>query len=217
VLRLQRIDALIRAQHAYLRPDDECFFLREYTARAGFAHGETNNLILNLKKSVDRRGKPEWAYKEQAIERAGQELRHAWDAVLRGNLDRFTIVPMPPSLARSNPLYDERMRHIVDVMTRGLASDVRELVVQTVDLPPAHRAGATQRRPRPDEIYAAYAVDESVAAPPPQNILVIDDVLTAGAHFTAIQRRLRDRFPAVGKILGGFYARRAVGVREESK
>jgi hypothetical protein len=101
-------------------------------------------------------------------------------------------------------------------LTRGLASDVRELVVQTTDLPTAHRAGGAQRRPRPDEIYAAYAVDEILATPEPLNILVIDDVLTAGAHFAAMQRRLRERFPAVGKILGGFYARRAVGVPEDS-
>lgn len=207
MLRLQRVDALIRAQHAYLRPDD---FLREYTARAGFAHGETNNLILNLKKSVDRRGRPEWAYKEQAIERAGQELRRAWDPVLRGNLERLTIVPMPPSFTRSNPLYDDRIRRIVDVMTQGLASDVRELVVQTTDLPASHRAGGAQRRLRPDDLYAAYAIDEIIAKPAPLNILVIDDVLTAGAHFAAVQRRLRERFPTVGKIIGGFYARRAV-------
>jgi predicted amidophosphoribosyltransferase len=43
-------------------------------------------------------------------------------------------------------------------------------------------------------VRGAGIVDESAAAPPPQNILIVDDVLTAGAHFVAIKRRL----PALG-------------------
>jgi hypothetical protein len=78
------------------------------TAGAGYEHGETNNLISNLKKKVDRRGRPEWVHKERAIQRAGQELRQVLDQVLRNNLDGLTIVPMPPSWIKTNPMYDDR-------------------------------------------------------------------------------------------------------------
>ena len=103
-------------------------------------------------------------------------------------------------------MYDDRVLRIVHVMTTGLPCDVRELIVQTKDMPAAHE---TNIRPRPDEWYAAYAVDEAVAQPPPTNVLVIDDVLTAGAHFAGLKRRLIERFPGV-TIFGVFYARRAV-------
>lgn len=55
---LTKVDALLRDEHVRLAADDECYFLREYTAGGGFQAGETNQLILNLKKSPDRRGKP---------------------------------------------------------------------------------------------------------------------------------------------------------------
>jgi hypothetical protein len=48
VMKLQRIDELTRPEHSFLAPDDDCFFLREYTAGAGQEHGETNNLIMSL-------------------------------------------------------------------------------------------------------------------------------------------------------------------------
>lgn len=216
-MKLQQIDELTRSQHFFLGPEDDCYFLREYTARAGYAHGETNNLISNLKKTLDKRGKPEWFYKEQAIQRAGQELRQVLQRELRKYRDRLTIVPMPPSCSKANPMYDDRMRRIVDVMTQGLGSDVRELVLQSQDMTASHRADPGRSRAKPEELYAAYDIDESVAAPPPRNILVIDDVLTAGAHFVAIKRRLSERFPSVGSILGCFWARRALPTASEDE
>jgi predicted amidophosphoribosyltransferase len=202
-VQLQQLDELLRPQHFFIEADDNCFFLREYTARAGYGHGETNNIISNLKKKLDRKGKPEWRYKEIAIQQAGQELRAAiGDELLR----KFTVVPMPPSLSKSNPMYDDRMLRIVGVMTEGLGCDVRELVLQSQDMQPSHETGV---RARPENLYGVYYVDEAVAAPTPVNVLVVDDVLTAGAHFAGMKRRLLERFPSVA-IFGVFYARRAV-------
>jgi hypothetical protein len=202
-LQLQQIDELLRPQHFFIGADDDCYFLREYTAGAGFGHGETNNIISNLKKKLDRRGKPEWQYKESAIRQAGKELRAALGD---DYLKQVTIVPMPPSLSKANPMYDDRMVRIVRVMTEGLACDVRELIVQPNDMQAAHETGV---RPRPEDWYAAYAIDESVATPTPTTVLVIDDVLTAGAHFAGFKRRVVERFPGVA-VYGVFYARRAV-------
>lgn len=203
MLQLQKIDDLLRPEHSFLSGEDNCFFLREYTARAGFEHGETNDIISNLKKKTDKRGKPEWKYKEAAIQRAGVELRQALTEHL---LTQFTIVPMPPSKTKGHPMYDDRVLRIAHVMTNGLGCDVRELIVQSKDMPAAHE---TNVRPRPDEWYAAYSIDETVAQPRPTNVLVVDDVLTAGAHFVGLKRRLVERFPGV-TIFGLFYARRAV-------
>ena len=136
--KLQWIDELLRREHAYLCEEDECAFLREYTAGAGYGHGETNSLISNLKKKLDRRDKPEWCYKERAIETAGRELRAVFEQDLREAHDFLTRVPMPPSLAKTNAMHDDRVLQIINIMTRGLRSDVRELVIQTRDMPAAH-------------------------------------------------------------------------------
>jgi hypothetical protein len=62
--KLTRVDSLLLPDHYYLDADDECYFIGEYTARAGFAFSATNDLIQNLKKPMDRRDRPEWKYKE---------------------------------------------------------------------------------------------------------------------------------------------------------
>lgn len=82
--RLSTIDELTRPDHTFLSPDDECYYLGEYAARVGFAFSRTNNLIQNLKKPVDRRGRPEWRWKEEAIRTFGRELREALDSRTAG-------------------------------------------------------------------------------------------------------------------------------------
>jgi hypothetical protein len=70
--RLTKIDELTRPDHTYLSPEDECYYLGEYTARKGYAFSPINDLVQNLKKPMDRRGKPEWRYKEWAAGAPGR-------------------------------------------------------------------------------------------------------------------------------------------------
>jgi hypothetical protein len=70
------------------------FYLGEYTARRGFAFSETNSLINNLRKPMERRGRPEWRYKESAILTCGRMLR---EAISEEWLDAATLVPVPGS------------------------------------------------------------------------------------------------------------------------
>ena len=81
-MRFTKVDDSIRDQHFFLGPDDDCYFMREYTARAGYSHSQTNDIILNLKKGMDRRGRPEWRYKEWAINVASN-----YPEIGRGTLD----------------------------------------------------------------------------------------------------------------------------------
>ena len=65
-----------------------------------FRFGFANNLISNVKKPVDRRGRPEYYYKTAAInECAGYLARTLNDNWLRN----ATLVPIPPSKDRQNP------------------------------------------------------------------------------------------------------------------
>lgn len=197
--RVLAIDALALPDHHYLDRGDTCYYAGEYTAGEGHAYSDTNQLILNLKKPVDRRGRPEWRYKEQAITQAAEIFRDALKP--RAQL---VLVPVPPSKARTDPAYDDRMLRLLQHVSVDRPYEVRELVVQAQSTVAAHLA---DRRPTPDELIANYRLDESLALPIPRNIFIVDDVLTTGCHYKAVKRVLQARFPDAS-IYGLFVARR---------
>lgn len=195
------VDELLRPLYPHLTPADQCYFLREYTSGRGFAHSETNRLILNLKKPPDRRGRPEWHYKEQAIQQVAREFRASL------NLQRLravTFVPMPPSKRTDDPLYDDRMLRVLHALDEDRALDIRELLLLSESTAPAHAAVA---RPTIDDLIANLEINDDVAHPAPTSIALVDDVLTTGAHFVAAKRVLIAHFPSVS-VRGLFVARR---------
>ncbi len=54
--KLQSIDELLRQEHSYLRPEDDCYFYGDYTVGGGYHHSKMNDLIFNFKKSVEKKG-----------------------------------------------------------------------------------------------------------------------------------------------------------------
>lgn len=195
---LSKIDELTRPAHFYLDESDECYFLREYTARKPVQFSETNQLILNLKKTVDRRGRPEWVHKERAIRQIARELSAALNPAW---LRVAVLAPVPPSKARKDSLYDDRL---VQVLGHVVGASARELIVQTSSTMPDH--GTSDRR-TPSEIEALYAIDERLVTQVPTAIAIFDDVLTTGAHFKAMKSVMEKRFPD-SSIVGLFVARR---------
>jgi len=199
---LTEIDDLTRPDHYHLNAGDTCLFLGEYTARKGFTFSATNQIVLNFKKSIDRRGRPEWQHKERAIREVGQAfgvaIKAAW-------LSSVTLVPIPPSKERNDPLYDDRMLRMLRAIPSAQPLDIRELLIQQQTMDAAHDANI---RPGPDQIAAAYRIDENLCEPIPGAIALFDDVITTGAHFVAARRVLQVRFP-LSRVFGFFIARRA--------
>src|SRR5262245_51936608 len=97
--RFTKVDELTRGDHTYLNADDECLFFGDYSARKVFAHSATNNLILNFKKPLSRKGKPGWHYKARAI----KEVAAAFSQNLGGSLAYITLVPVPTSKLKTDP------------------------------------------------------------------------------------------------------------------
>ena len=199
--RFTKIDDLTRSDHYYLTADDNCYFIGEYTARRGYAYSPTNSLIVNFKKTMDRRRRSEWQYKEQAIQQAADAFRIALN---QKALDRLTFVPVPPSKAKEDPLYDNRLTRMLRAIRVSPALDIRELVVQTESTDAVHSSG---RRPQPGNMEELYRVDVASTVPLPEVIAVVDDILTTGAHFRAMKSALSTCFPAT-PIIGLFIARR---------
>lgn len=201
-IRLQQIDELTRPDHFYLDEDDDCHYVLEYTARQRPPYDSTSNLIFNLKKSVDRRGRQEYKYKERAIREAGDLLR----SVLNDEwLIKATLVPIPCSKAKDHPLYDDRMLRVMQRMTVGLKCDIRELVTQVSSLESFH-GGC---RLTPAQLAAYYQIDQQLCGPQPWEVTVFDDILTTGSHFKAMKAVILNLWPSVS-VSGIFIARRQI-------
>ena len=201
-MRFRKIDESNRGDHTRLHADDECYYLHEYTSGQSFIFGEANNLISNLKKSVEKVGKPEYLWKVRAMSRCSDLIGGAINADW---LKTGVLVPVPPSKAKGHPHYDDRLSRIC----RGIAAthpiDVRELVVQRSTIRAAHENPGD--RPSVAELESIYEVNENLCEPAFRAIAIVDDVLTAGTHYRAMHNVLCARFPWL-PIVGMFIARR---------
>lgn len=197
-VRFQKIDEKNRSDHYYITESDECLFLYEYTAGMGYAHSETNSLILNLKK---KKGAGGYVWKGRAIASCASALGPAINPKW---LAEAVLVPVPPSKVKSDPAYDDRMTQVCRAITSTVPVDVRELIVQRNSTDAVHDGN----RLRPDELEANYYIDEDLCGPgDPKYIGIVDDMLTAGAHYRAAKSVLSKRFPT-SRITGFFIARR---------
>jgi hypothetical protein len=200
---LVRIDELLISEHGSLSLLDECYYLLEYTAREGYGHSTGNDLIQNLKKPMDRRGRPEWKWKTLAIQKIAQELTPALPVVI--NFATTTIIPIPPSKIRTNPLYDDRL---MQILRRACPrdADIREIISCSEDMTAAHE---TDHRPSVQEIMDNYRWSDPIRPAIRPNVVFFDDMVTGGNHYVACRNFLHERYPNM-RIVGVFVARRVL-------
>jgi predicted amidophosphoribosyltransferase len=137
-----------------------------------------------------------------AITKAADMLR---EAIPTDWLKSATLVPVPPSKARDDPRYDDRLLRILQRFGSGVGIDIRELVLQGTSMAAAHES---EDRPTPADLLDVHTIDETLTKPAPEKLVVFDDLPTTGCHFKAIAQKLGDRFPSK-PVIGLFTARRA--------
>ena len=187
--------------HSFLSATDVCYYLGEYTARKPYSYSDTNSLISNFKKKLDVKDTPQWWYKGQAILQVAAAFR---EAIGERSLRALTFVPIPPSESKDDPMHDDRMIRMLQAIDPNQGLDIRELVIQSVTTPKSHES---DYRLRAEDLLKLYSIDESLTDPSPNCIAIVDDMLTAGSHFKAMQAILSQRFPDA-HIIGLFIARR---------
>lgn len=198
--RFTLIDASNRNDHRRLTENDKCYFLGERTAGEGYDFSETNQLIANIKINPRFRGQNRWHYKDRDMTKCARlfetGLKREW-------LEFATLVPIPPSKMKSDPEFDDRILEILKrIRVPGL--DVRELVVQRESMRASSQSPGN--RPSQRELFENYLIDETLVDPAPRVFGIVDDVLTNGDHFKAVQQKLEERFPGVPTV-GLFIAR----------
>lgn len=197
----REIDDANREDHTYFQAHDQWFFLWEKTSGRDYTFSEPNDLISNLKKAVNSSdGQLYW--KGRAISHCAAALRYA---IKDEWLNFGTLVPVPPSKSPTDPLYDNRMERVCNLIRPG-NTDVRNLVVQNQSMVASHERAPGQRITI-EELLDAYSIDETISDPAPTHIAIVDDMLTAGTHYRAMHQVLSQRFPEAF-LFGVFVARR---------
>lgn len=213
--RLTVVGDLERRDHHHLTADHRCYFWGEYTPYEhtngrGWNFSTTNQLVSNLKKKMDRVGQSDWRHKQAAIESVGKAFAGMWKWQEMNAHFRPALIPMPPSKARIDPMYDPRMFQILNRITAhaGVPLDIRDCLSFDGSLPASHEAN---HRPTPEMLAAALTFDPAAgrANNPPSLILLFDDMLTTGAHFIVAVDKLNQAFPGV-QVIGNFVSRRIV-------
>ena len=100
----------------YLEEDDICFYLGDYTPRGGYDCSDVNQLIANLKKSINRREMDDYRYKLSAIDQCASMIKDVLDDILKQKTASIIIIPIPPSKSKDHELYDNRM---IDIATKA--------------------------------------------------------------------------------------------------
>jgi hypothetical protein len=138
-----------------------------------------------------------------AIRQLGQPYCESFPHVL--TIEETIIIPIPPSKIRSHPLYDDRLIQTLNIFGNYFPSaDIREILSFRENLRASHEGPP---RPTPEEIYQNLIVDESLCRITKAKIVLVDDVITAGAHFKACKAKLSEYFPDT-EVIGIFIARR---------
>jgi hypothetical protein len=199
-IRLQEIDATNRGDHYYLAEGDECYFLYEYTAGAGWRGGDTNQLIHNLQKKPGDGG---YRYKAPAIATCARALS---EVISEAWLAQSCLLPVPPSKIKTDPQYDDRIYRICSAIRKPGAPQVLELIEQ-IESTETFKGG---NRKKPEELRTNYRFNQQLLQTGIRaRIGIVDDLLTTGSHFRAIKDMILERLPGAS-VVGFFIARRAI-------
>lgn len=196
--RLRQITALERPDHYRLEDGDRCYFVGEYTPRAGYAHSVTNQLITNVKKKPSTQNTAQWPYKTRAIADIAAAISGGLKPEARATI---TYVPIPPSRMPGDLEYDDRMLQVAQRLGGG---DVREMITLGQFRDAAH---AQENTRDPVVLKAKLRIQANLLQPVPKMIALVDDVLTTGCSFRACQSLIQDHLPGV-PVIGLFAARR---------
>ena len=159
---------------------------------------------------MDRQGQADWKYKRAAINDVAIGFSEFWKWRSLHEENRVALVPVPPSRARTDPMFDPRMLELLKAIANRtkINLDIRDCLTFSGKFGASHE---TDERPTPDELYEELAFSAAAGRPDekPGVIFVFDDMLTTGAHFVATTRKLAEAFPGV-PVIGNFIARRVI-------
>lgn len=189
---LHRLDIEIHPR-PYIALDDSCSYFLEKESE-GYSKSDANNIIYNFKKPINRKGMDDWKYKEKAICQLSDMLNHI-------KFPKCILIPAPTSNPRNTANWDDRLDQCVDSITQQDVVVVKALDVATSQTP-AHLGGSRNI----ESIKKATSLSDLAEYADYDTVVILDDVLTTGAHFKAWKEMILDDNPNIKKVYGVFFA-----------
>ena len=197
------LDDRHRQDHYYLSAGDRCFYF--YVYRPGSRSSGVNRLIRNFKCPLHgvRHDARRARSKAAAIRRIAMLLR---TRVPRQLVEGATWIPIPTSMPREHPEFDNRLEKALHLAFADYDRDVRPALRVLGPALADHFAG---QRLRLEALQGLIAVDRAALRDGPlrERIVLFDDLLTSGKHYRCCERALHDVLPGI-PISGCFIARR---------
>lgn len=187
-------------------PNDLCYYylIRDGRGWDDGPHAEANQLITNFKHDPQKypANSGPMYYKKRAIKTLADYVKSFFIAqkdVLCGKA--VYLVPIPTSMPRSAQGYDARLDSLCKIVERGV-SWVRYLPLLDTkqDIGKAH-AGSGSRDP--DLLAENMVCGEIPRSGSERYVVLVDDVLTTGAHYAACKSVVLNKYPDV-IVLGLF-------------
>lgn len=206
LLRLSKIDAQNRGDHAQLDVTDEgnVFFWREYTARKDYKFSETNQQIKNFKitPAIKRANPSRSHHKERALQLLALEVSKFIIPTVaqRGG----TIVPIPPSKLVGDPDHDDRIVRMLQRAAGNQTVEIRSVIAHRENMAADHEG--TTRLSFNERLQLTY-LEPALLMPIPSWVIIFDDMITNGTHYKVAKHLLSTAWPGV-PITGVFIARR---------
>lgn len=180
----------IQNQPYYIDDEDleNCFFAVEYISKGGYSASEANNLVSNFKKPMDRKGKEEWKFKLKAIDDFG----HMISNILTD--EEYVISDMGTSKSESDPEYDPRLIQTIRKLKKIKPNVIYDPLFSIKKGMPSSSRG--NNRLRPDDIlkhltWEGFSDNNDDLG----EVVIIDDVITTGAHFKACKSLINRYYP----------------------
>ena len=177
-----------RRYHHWVKKDEDLlYYLGEYESEGNSK--ADNSLVRNFKKTLDR-PKTEQNYKKEAIER----ITHCLNKCIP-KADKLIFIPIPPSKSENDDLFDDRMVRVLKAW-KQMNPNVKYIDCLRFDgkLKASHMS--SNDRPNINTLYdhLSFSGQES-QIDPSSTIIIFDDMLTTGAHYLAVKKKLKEKYP----------------------
>lgn len=192
----KKIDILSENYPRFIIDGERCLYARDYVSGGGF-EGEANQLILNFKISIDKKNTNRWQHRDNAVKLFAKEI-----ASIIGD-QAFNFMAIPGSKPWTHVENNQRFQDLFKELIRLKPNIVVHWPVDCITAVVGSSQGGTRS---PAQILANYKWNGFIPGSSFTKIIVIDDVITSGAHYRACSNYLRQN-NFTGEIVGVFWAK----------